>query len=75
MKTYQTREYIVQVQAMTRFEYNEYRGWQVPESENPDDKGYMVINPNVSERNVKGVDGYVSWLPEQAFHEVYESVQ
>lgn len=73
MQNYQNRSYTVQAKEMTRLEYNQYRGWQIPENENPEDKGYMVINPNISERNVAGVDGYVSWLPEKAFAEVYEA--
>ncbi len=51
---------------MTRLQYNNYRGWTVPENENPDDAGYMV----------KYSDGYESWSPEKQFNkacrEIYE---
>ena len=27
---------------MTRGEYNEYRGWQIPENEDPNEQGYLI---------------------------------
>ena len=36
---------------MKRGVYCENRGWDVPENENPDDDGYLILYP----------DGYVSW--------------
>ncbi|MDO7235351.1 hypothetical protein Q5M68_18790 [Acinetobacter baumannii] len=27
---------------MTRGEYNEYQGWQIPENEDPSDPGYLI---------------------------------
>lgn len=73
MKNYQNRSYTVQAKNMTWGEYVKYRCWETAQHTRnlPDDYGYLVINPNISERNVDGVDGYVSWLPEKAFHEVY----
>ena len=52
---------IIQAEPMTRGKYNEYRGWTIPENENPDDKGYLV----------KYSDGYESWSPEKQFNEAY----
>lgn len=62
----------VQAKPMNRQEYNDLRGWQVPDNENPADEGYLVVNSGVSERNVDGFDGYVSWLPKLAFDEQYK---
>lgn len=62
----------VQAKPMNRQEYNDLRGWQVPDDENPTDDGYLVVNSGVSERNVDGFDGYVSWLPKLAFDEQYK---
>ena len=47
----------VDAKPMTRGEYNEYRGWQIPADENPDDEGYLV----------KYSDSYESWSPKEAF--------
>lgn len=42
---------------MTRGEYNKERGWMIPENENPDDAGYVIMYP----------DGYISWSPAPQF--------
>jgi len=42
---------------MTRGDYNEYRGWTIPEDENPQDDGYLVKYP----------EGYESWCPKDVF--------
>lgn len=70
MKSYKSTA-IVEAKPMTRLKYNCWRGWQLPEDENPDDEGYLIVNMSVSERNVAGYDGYVSWLPKKAFEEIY----
>ena len=49
---------------MTRLEYNNYRGWEIPDNENPDDSGYLVVYP----------DGYESWSPEKQFKEAYREI-
>jgi hypothetical protein len=46
---------------MTRGEYNQVRGWDIPDDENPDDGGYIV----------RYSDGYVSWSPESQFDKAY----
>ena len=46
---------------MTRGEYNEHRGWKIPENENPEDLGYLV----------QYEDGYVSWSPKETFEKAY----
>jgi len=42
-------------------EYNKFRGWTIPENENPDREGYMV----------QYEDGYISWSPTEAFEPAY----
>lgn len=51
------RCHIVKAEPMTRGEYNNYRGWEMPANENPFDEGYHVVYP----------DGYESWCPKAQF--------
>lgn len=51
----------IEAEEMTRGEYNKYRGWTIPENENPDDLGYLV----------KYSDDYESWSPKKTFDESY----
>ena len=44
---------------LTRGDYNKYRGWEMPQNENPDDEGCLVVYP----------DGYESWCPKAQFEE------
>lgn len=73
MQQYVSKTRIIEAKEMTRYEYANLQGWDIPKEYNPDDKGYLVVNPAVSERNLEGFDGYVSWLPEQAFKEQYDN--
>lgn len=52
---------VIEASPMTRGDYNNYRGWQIPADENPEDAGYLV----------KYSDSYVSWSPAYAFEEAY----
>lgn len=53
---------------MTRLGYNHFRGWEVPENENPADKGMMVVYGMGTE------DEYVSWSPLKQFEQGYTAV-
>ena len=66
---------VVKARKMTRGQYNLLRGWATPKNESADDLGWLVINKSLFKRNVAGYDGYVSWLPEEAFEEMYEKIQ
>lgn len=46
---------------MTRLEYNEFRGWDLPDDEDGNDAGYIV----------QYADGYISWSPAAQFEEAY----
>ena len=52
---------LIEAEPMSRGDYNKYRGWTIPENENPEDQGYLVKYP----------DGYVSWSPKHIFDSAY----
>ena len=52
---------MIEAKEMNRGDYNKYRGWTIPEDENPADEGYLV----------KYSDGYESWSPKKQFEEAY----
>jgi hypothetical protein len=55
---------------MTKGEYNEYRGWDLPENEDGDEKGYLVEYQD-SKSNHKNHKGYISWSPKDVFEASY----
>ena len=52
---------IVKAEPMTLGDYNDHRGWTIPEDEDPEREGYLVKYP----------DDYVSWSPKEIFEEAY----
>lgn len=54
----------IEAEPMTRGDYNDFRGWNIPADENPCDEGYKV----------KYSDNYVSWSPKKAFDESYSKI-
>jgi len=58
---------------MTRQEYNDYRGWKLPDDENGDDEGYLVVYQD-SNKNTPDYDGYVSWSPKDQFEKAYQTL-
>lgn len=56
---------LIKAKPMTRGEYNKYRGWTIPENENPDDEGYLVVYVDS--------DNYESWSPKDVFDRAYRS--
>lgn len=61
----------VQAKPMNRQEYNDLRGWQVPNNENPADDGYLVEYVD-SEPNHADFNGYISWSPKEVFEKTYK---
>jgi Protein of unknown function (DUF2829) len=55
---------IVDGEPMTLGEYNKFRGWRIPESEDPKKEGYRVVYK----------DGYVSWSPKEQFEEANRTI-
>ena len=52
---------IVKAEPMNLGDYNNYRGWTIPEDEDPKREGYLVKYP----------DDYISWSPKEIFEEAY----
>lgn len=52
---------LIQATAMALGEYNIHRGWTIPENEDPNRPGYLVVYP----------DGYQSWSPTEVFESAY----
>jgi len=52
---------IIEAEPMNLGDYNNFRGWTIPENENPLRDGYKVVYS----------DGYVSWSPREIFEEAY----
>jgi hypothetical protein len=57
--------------AMSRQEYNDLRGWRLPDNENGEDAGYLVEYLDGGAPNLAGFDGYVSWSPADVFDRAY----
>lgn len=53
---------------MNRGVYNKVRGWTVPENENPNDDGYLVVY------NRGTNDEYVSWSPKHIADDGYSKI-
>lgn len=62
---------VIHFVAMTRGDYNLYRGWELPKDENGDDNGYLVEYTDGGSPNVEGHVGYVSWSPRDVFEKAY----
>lgn len=60
---------------MTRGEYNEYRGWQIPENEDPSEQGYLVEYVDGGKPNDDRHAGYISWSPRDVFEKSYHQSQ
>jgi hypothetical protein len=56
---------------MTRFAYNQFRGWDLPANENGDDEGYLVEYLDGGTANTEKYAGYVSWSPKGVFENAY----
>lgn len=61
--------------SMTRGEYNEYRGWQIPENEDPLEEGYLVEYVDGGKPNDERHSGYISWSPRDVFEKSYHQSQ
>ena len=73
MKTY-TGTKTIKARPMTKAEYCAYRGWTVPEGEDPNEEVYLVEyapDPK-SHSNHVAHDGYISMSPKHVFDEAYK---
>ena len=60
---------------MTRGEYNEYRGWTIPENEDPTEQGYLVEYVDGGKPNDDRHKDYISWSPRDVFEQSYHQAQ
>lgn len=59
---------------MNRREYNDYRGWTLPENENGEDPGFLVEYIEGGARNDDRHMGYISWSPTDVFLASYQQI-
>lgn len=64
---------IINAKPMTRLEYNQFRGWQLPADENGDDEGFLVEYVDGGKANTSEYNGYVSWSPTGVFERAYHT--
>lgn len=64
----------INAKPMTRLEYNQFRGWNLPADENGEDEGYLVEYLDGGQANTEKYSGYVSWSPEKVFDNAYRPV-
>jgi len=62
---------LINAKPMSRLEYNELRGWTLPEDENGDDAGFLVEYHDGGKPNHPDFAGYISWSPEDVFYNAY----
>ena len=56
---------------MSRAEYCEYRGWQLPENEDPHEPVYLVEYTNGGKPNDERHKGYITMSPKEVFEKDY----
>lgn len=64
----------VKAAPMNRAEYGAYRGWGVPDDENPAEEGYLVEYLDSQKPNHPKHKGYISWCPKDVFERTYKRV-
>lgn len=62
---------VIRSMPMTRGDYNEYRGWQLPGNENGTDDGYLVEYLDGGKPNDFRHTGYISWSPKAQHDAAY----
>ena len=53
---------VIKAEPMTRLEYNQFRGWELPADENGSDAGFKVVDTS---------SNHTSWLPSKEFNSIY----
>ena len=62
---------LINAEPMTRQQYNDFRGWELPADENGADEGYLVEYLDGGKPNTDMYAGYVSWSPKEQFENAY----
>lgn len=70
MKLYQCHKQ-VKATPMNRADYNDYRGWILPEDEDGTDEGYLVEYLDGGDSNHHEHENYISWSPKEVFDKGY----
>ena len=65
---------LINAKPMTRLEYNQLRGWELPSDENGSDKGFLVEYIDGGKANHPDFSGYISWSPKDVFERAYRPV-
>lgn len=65
---------LINAKPMTRLEYNDLRGCNVPDDENPADDGFLVEYVDGGKANHPDFSGYISWSPKDVFERAYRPV-
>ena len=60
--------------AMSRLDYNNYRGWNLPDDEDGADEGYLVEYTDGGKPNHPDHKGYISWSPKKQAEAAYQDV-
>jgi len=64
---------LVSAKPMSRLDYNEFRGWVLPDDEDGTDEGYLVEYLETGFPNTAAYDGYISWSPKDVFETSYKT--
>ena len=62
---------IVGLKPMSRADYNDHRGWALPDSEDGDEEGYLVEYKDGGKPNHPEHLGYISWSPKEVADKAY----
>lgn len=71
-KFYGTKQ--INAKPMTRGDYNQLRGWKLPQDENPADEGFLVEYVDGGKPNDASSPHYISWSPKDVFEAAYQPV-
>lgn len=63
---------LINAKPMSRLEYNQLRGWELPADENGADEGYLVEYIDGGKANHPAFIGYISWSPKDVFDRAYQ---
>lgn len=63
---------VIAATPMTRSEYSQYRGWELPADEDGNDPGYLVEYQDGGKPNHPDHSGYISWSPKDVFDRSYQ---
>ena len=62
---------LINAEPMTRQQYNDFRGWELPTDEDGTDEGYLVEYLDGGKPSTTTHAGYVSWSPKETFENAY----